>query len=407
MSEFVRLGDHITIAKGKPPAELPFDGPGASLYLTPEYLRGRSVAHPAKPGADAVAVADGDAVLLWDGSNAGEFFSGRAGLAASTMARIRADESIHRGYLVHALKHFERRLKSQTNGTGIPHVDRKVLEDFQVFRPVSSEQARIATILDTLDTTIRQTEAIIEKLKQIKQGLLHDLLTRGIDANGALRPPQSQAPHLYKDSPLGWIPREWEIKQGCQVCSEIVVGIVVRPTQYYCASGVPILRSANVREQGLTLDDVVFMNSRDHKSQQKSAVRPGDVLTVRTGYPGTSCVVDDQVTEANCVDIIISRPSAGTSPHYWAMWINSSFGKEQVLRVQGGLAQQHFNVSELAAMWVAMPRSSEQAEIVERVGSMNVRMLAEERSVALIRDVKFGLMDDLLTGRVRINPLLA
>jgi type I restriction enzyme S subunit len=210
MSEFVRLGDHITIAKGKPPAELPFDGPGASLYLTPEYLRGRAVAHPAKPGVDAVAVADGDAVLLWDGSNAGEFFPGRAGLAASTMARIRADESIHRGYLVHALKHIEPRLKSQTNGTGIPHVDREVLEGFLVFRPDASEQARVATVLDTLDTTIRQTEAIIEKLKQVKQGLLHDLLTRGIDTNGELRPPQSRAPHLYKDSPLGWIPREWD-----------------------------------------------------------------------------------------------------------------------------------------------------------------------------------------------------
>ena len=71
------------------------------------------------------------------------------------------------------------------------------------------EQRAIAALRATLDTTLRQTEAIIEKLKQIKQGLLHDLLKRGIDANGELRPPQSQAPHLYKDSPLGWIPRDW------------------------------------------------------------------------------------------------------------------------------------------------------------------------------------------------------
>ena len=77
-----------------------------------------------------------------------------------------------------------------------------------------AEQVKIAEVLDTLDTTIRQTEAIIEKLKQVKQGLLHDLLTRGIDANGELRPPQSQAPHLYKDSPLGWIPTEWDVAAG-------------------------------------------------------------------------------------------------------------------------------------------------------------------------------------------------
>ncbi len=65
-------------------------------------------------------------------------------------------------------------------------------------------------VLDTLDTAIHETEAIIAKLKAVKQGLLHDLLTRGIDANGELRPPQAEAPHLYKQSPLGWIPKEWE-----------------------------------------------------------------------------------------------------------------------------------------------------------------------------------------------------
>jgi type I restriction enzyme S subunit len=294
-----------------------------------------------------------------------------------------------------------------SGSAGQKRVPREFFDVFSVPDLSFQEQQQISVVLDTLDATIRHTEAVIEKLKLVKQGLLHDLLTRGIDANGELRPPQSQAPHLYKESPLGWMPREWEIKKGRDVCKEIVVGIVVRPSQYYRASGVPILRSANVREQGLTLDDVVFMDSRDHQRQQKSAVHPGDVLTVRTGYPGTSCVVDDHVTEANCVDIIISRPSTGTNPRFWAMWINSSFGKEQVLRVQGGLAQQHFNVGELAAMWVAMPESNEQRAIVERVEAMNARLLAEERLVALSKGVKSGLMDDLLTGRVRVTPLLA
>jgi type I restriction enzyme, S subunit len=220
MSEFVRLGSHIAIAKGKPPALMPFDGPGAAAYLTPEYLRGNAPAVQAKPAADAVLVADGDAVLLWDGSNAGEFFHGKTGLAASTMARLRADGSLDRGYFVHTLKHLQLALQSQTSGTGIPHVDRDVLEGFKVFCPGALEQARIAKILDTLDTAILQTEAIIEKLKQVKQGLLHDLLTRGIDAHGELRPPQSQAPHLYKDSPLGWMPKEWR----CETVGRVIQG---------------------------------------------------------------------------------------------------------------------------------------------------------------------------------------
>ena len=96
-------------------------------------------------------------------------------------------------------------LALQQQTTGIINLKFAEYLDARLELPADvQEQAKIAEILDTLDTAIRQTEAIIEKLKQVKQGLLHDLLTRGIDANGELRTPQSQAPHLYKDSPLGW-----------------------------------------------------------------------------------------------------------------------------------------------------------------------------------------------------------
>ena len=209
MYDFVRLGNHVSIAKGKPPALIPFGGVGSATYLTPEYLRCRAGAISAKPGRDAVIVADDDAVLLWDGSNAGEVFFGRVGLAASTMARVRGDASFDRRYLVHALKQLEPQIKGQTVGTGIPDVDGKVLGGLRVFRPEPNEQMQVARALDTLDAAIRQTEAMIEKLKLVKQGLLHDLLTRGIDDNGELRPPQSEAPHLNKASALGWIPVDW------------------------------------------------------------------------------------------------------------------------------------------------------------------------------------------------------
>ncbi len=77
--------------------------------------------------------------------------------------------------------------------------------------PPTSEKIAISKLLGNLETAIRKTEAIIEKLKQIKRGLLHDLLTRGIDANGELRPPPELAPQLYKESPLGLIPKDWEV----------------------------------------------------------------------------------------------------------------------------------------------------------------------------------------------------
>ena len=72
---------------------------------------------------------------------------------------------------------------------------------------------RIAEVLDTLDEAIRRTELVIAKLEQIKQGLLHDLLTRGIDDNGELRDPDRH-PEQVKDSPLGRIPRAWQTRDN-------------------------------------------------------------------------------------------------------------------------------------------------------------------------------------------------
>ena len=73
-------------------------------------------------------------------------------------------------------------------GTKMPRTSWKHLRELEVFCPGFPEQSKIAKVLDTLDTAIHETEAIIAKLKAVKQGLLHDLLTRGIDANGELRP---------------------------------------------------------------------------------------------------------------------------------------------------------------------------------------------------------------------------
>jgi type I restriction enzyme S subunit len=267
------------------------------------------------------------------------------------------------------------------------------------------EQRQIAEVLDTVDEAIRKTEQIIAKLKQVKQGLLHDLLTRGIDDNGELCDPDRH-PEQFKDSPLGRIPKEWEVSPCATLCREIVVGIVIKPTQYYRESGVPMLRSANVREGGVVIADLKFMSETDHARMGKSAVAPGDVVSVRTGYPGTTAVIPEDLARANCIDIIISRPGPRLLPGYLATWVNSELGKGQVLRGQGGLAQQHFNVGEMKQLLIALPSLVEQQQIVSIGTHQDSLLSAEQQAVEKLRLVKSGLMEDLLTGRVRVTPLI-
>jgi len=287
-------------------------------------------------------------------------------------------------------------------GSSVIHISAEHLSRFVVKIPSLPEQARIAEILETIDEAIGQTEILIAKMKKIKTGLLHRLLTQGVTEDGLTRPPCGEAPHLYKESPIGSIPREWQCAPCSALTEMITVGIVVRPTQYYVEEGVPAFRSANIREDGIDPSDLVFISPQSNAQLAKSQVRPGDVLSVRTGYPGTSAVVPSEYTGANCIDILISRPSKQLRPDYLAAWINSPFGKEQVLRKQGGLAQQHFNVAELRDLLVAVPGLQEQDEIVARILAINEKIAQERVQARKYKCLRLGLMDDLLSGCVQI-----
>jgi type I restriction enzyme, S subunit len=181
-----------------------------------------------------------------------------------------------------------------------------------------------------------------------------------------------------------------------------MVGIVIRPAQYYVKQGVPAFRSANVRESGIDDSDLVFISESSNALLAKSQVRAGDVLTVRTGYPGTSAVVPPVFAGANCIDIIISRPSRNVCSDYLAAWINSPFGKTQVLRNQGGLAQQHFNVGDLRNLVVAVPPLPEQQAIAAALSDVDALLGALDRLIAKKRDLKQATMQQLLTGQTRL-----
>lgn len=127
-----------------------------------------------------------------------------------------------------------------------------------------------------------------------------------------------------------------------------------------------------------------------------------NVVTVRTGYPGTTCVVPSHLDGANCVDLIISRPGREIVPRFLALWVNSPFGKDQVLRVQGGLAQQHFNVGEMKTLLVAKPKPDEQKAVLDRLDVIDSDIKVATDEQAKLRVLKSGLMTDLLTGRVRV-----
>ncbi len=129
------------------------------------------------------------------------------GLAAILAKASVADDT----FLLSAIEQNISYLHRRSQGSTFLAISSSDLSSMPIAAPALALQRRIAEILSTVDEAIEQTEALIAKTQQIKVGLMHDLFTRGVTANGQLRPARDEAPQLYKKSPLGWIPKEWEV----------------------------------------------------------------------------------------------------------------------------------------------------------------------------------------------------
>jgi len=173
----------------------------------------------------AYVVQDGDVLIGMDGDFSVKKWAGGTALLNQRVCKVQSTTNeLDQDFLYWYLMPHVAEIHRKTPQTTVRHLSAASLFNI-VAPPISMCEQRVAgAVLDTIDSTIRQTEAIIEKLKQVKQGLLHDLLTRGIDANGELRPPQCRAPHLYNNSPLGWIPHGWSMLSVGQIAESIVDG---------------------------------------------------------------------------------------------------------------------------------------------------------------------------------------
>ncbi len=287
------------------------------------------------------------------------------------------------------------------------------LRRIEVQSPGEPERARIAEVLDTLDTTIRQTEAIIAKLKQVKQGLLHDLLTRGIDANGELRPPQSEAPHLYKDSPLGWIPVNCMVSPAILQCDVITKGTTpATDAMWQGNEGVRFLRVDNLSFDGqfdFNASNFRIGDATHRGALARSRCVPGDVLTNIVGPPlGKLGLVTEELGEVNVNQAIaLFRPKKELNCRFLLLWLGSSISQVWLRsRAKQTSGQVNLTLALCQELPVPVLPLAEQKAVVGLSDAAHERIESEVRELAKLNAVKAGLMDDLLTGRVRVTPLL-
>lgn len=309
---------------------------------------------------------------------------------------------IHGPFLAWALRSWgvNNQFVRRANGATRFGITSGVISSTVLPLPPLPEQRKIAAILSSVDEAIAATEAVIAQTRRVKEGLLQDLLTRGIGRGGR--------PHTrFKQTEIGEIPESWEVRRLGEE-ADVRSGIAKNSKRELTDPvSIPYLRVANVQDGYLDLEEIKSITI-ERRDVARYALKPGDVLMNEGGdidKLGRGDVWQGQITPCVHQNHVFSvRCGRRLLPRYLSFLAESSLGKSYFLRTgkqTTNLAS--INKTQLRNFPLPLPGLDEQEAIVTRINAVRGEVDASVAQCTQLRQLKQGLLQDLLTGTVRVS----
>lgn len=185
----------------------------------------------------------------------------------------------------------------------------------------------------------------------------------------------------------------WPMVPLAEITEKIMVGIASAATHAYSDVGVPLLRNLNIKEGWIDESDVLFVDAEYERQHRNKRLHAGDVITVRTGYPGISAVVPEKFAGAQCFTSLIIRPMSNViDSYYLAQVLNSAYGKRIVTASEAGGAQKNLNAGVLEGFPIPLPGMPEQQKIVSVLGTWDQAIATAERFLTNRRKQRLALL---------------
>lgn len=333
-----------------------------------------------------------------------------ANLVVSTgFAVLRPHKNVNSRFFGYALQSdsFVDEVVSQSDGVSYPAIAPQKLTRIAIPLPDLETQITVADYLDR-ETAVAKalTDDFAEYLRVIGEkrlALITEAVTRGLDSTASL-----------KESGIEWIGNiaaDSQIIRVKYVSDKIGSGITPKGgAEVYLDSGVTFIRSQNVYDEGLRLDDVIYIPPEIDSGMARTRVRDNDVLLNITGASiGRTCVVDPSVLPANVNQhVCIIRPSAAIEPEYLAFCLKSNVIKQQILAAENGSSREGLNYSQVGNLMIVLPDDrTEQTRIVtelkERLADLDDLVSEVKQALSLVTAQRSGLVSAAVTGKIDIS----
>ncbi|GFZ82013.1 hypothetical protein GCM10011403_26870 [Pseudohongiella nitratireducens] len=286
---------------------------------------------------------------------------------------------------------FRYQIDLNASGTTRTRIARGALSKIKVLEPPLPEQKKIATILSSVDEVIEKTRAQIEKLKDLKTGMMQELLTKGIGHTE------------FKDSPVGRIPSEW--------CSACLGSLLSKKPKYganapavaYEPTSPRYIRITDILDNGEL--DTTSAVGIDPQAAEGYYLSKGDLLIARTGNTvGKSYLHQGEILTVFAGYLIKFVISPTVALPDYVYWYTKSHQFDNWIKNTSRIgAQPNINATEYSEMLLPLPPLSEQKAIVSTLDKIHNTIIQTDTKLHHLKHLKVGLMQDLLTGKVRVN----
>ena len=335
-----------------------------------------------------------------------EYYKDKAVCISMDLTKIIPNELLNKKFFYYFLQlpYCREFMKSHSNGSTVLHLDLKAVKNLLIFLPSLYEQHKIAAILSSVDAAIEQTDAIIDVLKTIKVGITKDLLYRGLDECGHLRDPVTH-PEQFMDSDLGIMPTGWNTSK--------VGDLGLWRGGSTPSKSSPLNWSAGdilwISPKDVLGDELI--DSEDKITQEAlfnykmKLFNAGDILVVfRSGilrhtFPIAITKLPFTVNQ----DIKVLSPKIGVHNRF-AFFVLQALGPV-VLRsaVKSGTTVESIDYKTFRDLVIFLPSEDEQKRIAKILDAYNARITNEKTYLNKLKQLTHCLMQDLLTGRVRVK----
>jgi type I restriction enzyme S subunit len=274
--------------------------------------------------------------------------------------------------------------------------------------PPLDEQRRIAKILGEWDKAITLTERLIKAKQRRRKALMQQLLTGkrrfGEFAGDDVKPQRTlEGTNFYNPYRRVELPKSWSMERLSDVTSLITCGVAARP-EYVDKNGTPFLSSQNVKEGKIVWERYKHISKEKHFELTKNnKPERGDILYTRVGSFGDAAIIDRDIEFSIFVSLTLIKPIQSiVDNRYLSYQLNSHAYRQLAVSTTTGLGVQNLNVGEVRKFLIPIPSLPEQRRIAAVLQACDAEIELLGRKLSALRRQKQGLMQKLLTGRVRV-----